>query len=48
MADYTLKEVQQQVDNWISEVFNEYLSLHEIMALLVEEVEETTRLVNHL
>jgi hypothetical protein len=48
MPDYTLKELQQHIDNWISEVFNECLSLHKIMALLVEEVEETTRLVNHL
>ncbi|AFZ22351.1 nucleotide pyrophosphohydrolase [Allocoleopsis franciscana] len=48
MADYTLREVQQQVDNWVSEVGKGYWSPHEMLARLVEEVGETARLINHL
>ncbi len=48
MADYTLREVQQQVDNWISEVGKGYWTPHEMLARLVEEVGETARLINHL
>lgn len=48
MADYTLREVQQQVDDWVSQVGNGYWSPHEMLARLVEEVGETARLINHL
>lgn len=48
MADYTLREVQQQVDNWVSEIGKGYWSPHEMLARLVEEVGETARLINHL
>jgi NTP pyrophosphatase (non-canonical NTP hydrolase) len=48
MADYTLREVQQQVDDWVSDVGKGYWSLHEMLARLVEEVGETARLINHL
>lgn len=48
MADYTLREVQQQVDNWVSDVGKGYWSPHEMLARLVEEVGETARLINHL
>jgi NTP pyrophosphatase (non-canonical NTP hydrolase) len=48
MADYTLREVQQQVDNWVSEVGKGYWTPHEMLARLVEEVGETARLINHL
>ena len=49
MASYTLREVQQQVDNWVSQVSNGcYWSPHEMLARLVEEVGETARLINHL
>lgn len=40
MADYTLREVQQQVDDWVSQVGNGYWSPHEMLARLVEEVGE--------
>ena len=48
MADYTLREVQQQVDDWVSDVGKGYWSPHEMLARLVEEVGETARLINHL
>jgi NTP pyrophosphatase (non-canonical NTP hydrolase) len=48
MTNYTLKEVQEQVDRWISQVGNGYWSPHEMLARLVEEVGETARLINHL
>jgi NTP pyrophosphatase (non-canonical NTP hydrolase) len=48
MADYTLREVQQQVDDWISDIGKGYWSPHEMLARLVEEVGETARLINHL
>ena len=48
MTDYTLREVQQQVDDWVSQVGKGYWSPHEMLARLVEEVGETARLVNHL
>ncbi|MDI9641487.1 nucleotide pyrophosphohydrolase [Geitlerinema splendidum] len=48
MADYTLREVQQQVDNWVSDIGKGYWSPHEMLARLVEEVGETARLINHL
>lgn len=48
MADYTLREVQQQVDTWIQEVGKGYWTPHEMLARLVEEVGETARLINHL
>lgn len=48
MADYTLREAQQQVDDWVSSVGKGYWSPHEMLARLVEEVGETARLVNHL
>lgn len=40
MVDYTLREVQQQVDDWVSQVGNGYWSPYEILARLVEEVGE--------
>jgi NTP pyrophosphatase (non-canonical NTP hydrolase) len=48
MADYTLREVQQQVDDWVSQIGKGYWSPHEMLARLVEEVGETARLINHL
>lgn len=48
MTDYTLKEIQQQVDAWVLEVGKGYWSPHEMLARLVEEVGETSRLINHL
>jgi NTP pyrophosphatase (non-canonical NTP hydrolase) len=48
MADYTLREVQQQVDAWVQEVGKGYWSPHEMLARLVEEVGETARVINHL
>ena len=48
MADYTLREVQQQVDDWVSDAGKGYWSPHEMLARLVEEVGETARLINHL
>ncbi len=48
MTDYTLREVQQQVDTWIQEVGKGYWTPHEMLARLVEEVGETARLINHL
>jgi NTP pyrophosphatase (non-canonical NTP hydrolase) len=48
MANYTLREVQQQVDNWVSDIGKGYWSPHEMLARLVEEVGETARLINHL
>jgi NTP pyrophosphatase (non-canonical NTP hydrolase) len=48
MSDYTLSQIQQQVDNWISSVGKGYWSPHEMLARLVEEVGETARLINHL
>jgi len=48
MTDYTLREIQQQVDTWVSEVGKGYWSPHEMLARLVEEVGETSRLINHL
>jgi NTP pyrophosphatase (non-canonical NTP hydrolase) len=48
MADYTLREVQQQVNEWVQEVGKGYWSPHEMLARLVEEVGETARLINHL
>ncbi|MBR8834350.1 MAG: hypothetical protein DSM106950_10025 [Stigonema ocellatum SAG 48.90 = DSM 106950] len=48
MADYTLREIQQQLDAWVSEVGKGYWSPHEMLARLVEEVGETARLINHL
>ncbi|GAA6623073.1 nucleotide pyrophosphohydrolase [Scytonema sp. NUACC26] len=48
MSDYTLREIQQQVDDWVQEVGKGYWSPHEMLARLVEEVGETARLINHL
>lgn len=48
MSDYTLKEVQQQVDDWIQETGGGYWNSHAILARLMEEVGETARLINHL
>ena len=48
MANYTLREVQQQVDAWVLEIGKGYWSPHEMLARLVEEVGETSRLINHL
>lgn len=48
MSDYTLREVQKKVDNWVQEVGNGYWSPHEILARMIEEVGETARLINHL
>lgn len=48
MTDYTLREVQKQVDEWVSEVGKGYWTPHEMLARLVEEVGETARLINHL
>lgn len=48
MTDYTLREIQQQVDTWVSKVGKGYWSPHEMLARLVEEVGETSRLINHL
>lgn len=48
MSDYTLREVQKEVDNWVSEIGQGYWSPHEMLARLVEEVGETARLLNHL
>ncbi len=48
MPDYTLREVQQQVDIWVQEVGKGYWSPHEMLARMVEEVGETARLINHL
>ncbi|MBE9200058.1 MULTISPECIES: nucleotide pyrophosphohydrolase [unclassified Nodularia (in: cyanobacteria)] len=48
MADYTLREVQKQIDDWVQEVGKGYWSPHEMLARLVEEVGETSRLINHL
>lgn len=48
MTDYTLRQVQKQVDEWVSEVGKGYWTPHEMLARLVEEVGETARLINHL
>lgn len=48
MADYTLREVQLKVDDWVCEVGNGYWSPHEMLARLVEEVGEIARLINYL
>lgn len=48
MTDYTIREIQQKVDDWVSDIGNGYWSPHEILARLMEEVGETARLINHL
>ena len=48
MSDYTLKEVQQIVDQWVSTIGKGYWTPHEMLARLMEEVGETSRLINHL
>jgi len=48
MSDYTLREVQQIVDQWITTMGEGYWTPHEMLARLMEEVGETSRLINHL
>lgn len=48
MPEYTIREVQKQVDEWVLEVGKGYWTPHEMLARLVEEVGETARLINHL
>lgn len=48
MSDYTLREVQQIVDQWITTIGEGYWTPHEMLARLMEEVGETSRLINHI
>jgi len=48
MKNDTLREIQKQVDDWITKIGHGYWSPHEMLARLVEEVGETARLINHL
>ena len=47
MADYTLREAQQIVDDWVGETGGYWHPLAQL-ARLTEELGETARLVNHL
>jgi NTP pyrophosphatase (non-canonical NTP hydrolase) len=48
MKNHTLRDIQKQVDDWITEIGHGYWTPHEMLARLVEEVGETARLINHL
>ncbi|MCK4730252.1 MAG: nucleotide pyrophosphohydrolase [Candidatus Aenigmarchaeota archaeon] len=43
-----LKEVQDEVDKWISQYKIEYWKPHEILARLTEETGELAREINHI
>ncbi len=43
-----LKEVQEQVDKWVSQYKEGYWQPHEILARLMEETGELSREINHL
>lgn len=47
MADHTLRDVQQEVDDWVQTYAGGYWEPLAILARLVEEVGELARLVNH-
>ena len=44
----SLKEIQQEVDNWVSPFKEGYWTPHEILARLIEETGELAREINHL
>lgn len=44
----SLKDVQKEVDEWVSQYKIGYFKPHEILARLSEEVGETAREINHL
>lgn len=48
MAETTLRDVQQAVDDWVQNYAGGYWEPLAILARLVEEVGETARLINHL
>lgn len=48
MPDLTIRESQEEVDNWIQAVGGGYWSPHANLARVAEEVGELARLVNHL
>ncbi len=43
-----MKQLQQQVDDWVKQYKIEYFSPHEILARLMEETGELAREVNHI
>lgn len=43
----SLKDIQKQVDEWVSQYKDGYWSPHENLARLVEEVGELAREINH-
>ena len=47
MSDITVREWQQQVDEWVRAVGGGYWSPHVNLARIAEEVGETARLINH-
>jgi NTP pyrophosphatase (non-canonical NTP hydrolase) len=44
----SLKQIQQQVDDWISQYKIGYWTPHEILARLTEETGELAREINHI
>ena len=48
MPDSTLRDVQQEVDDWVQTYAGGYWEPLAILARLVEEVGEAARLLNHL
>ncbi len=48
MKNKTLKDIQEEVDDWITKIGHGYWTPHQMLARLVEEVGETARLINHL
>ncbi len=48
MAEHTLREVQETVDDWVQTYAGGYWKPLAILARLIEEVGEVARLVNHL
>ncbi|WP_343780539.1 nucleotide pyrophosphohydrolase [Virgibacillus salarius] len=47
MTNYSTKEIQERVDNYISQFKEDYFSPLSLMARLTEEVGELAREVNH-
>ncbi len=43
-----LKDIQKQVDKWVSQYKDSYWQPHEILARVTEEVGELAREINHL
>ena len=44
----SLKNIQEEVDNWVNQFKQPYWKPHEILARLTEEVGELAREVNHI